>query len=183
MRSRRTERGLDVTELGLGAAQVGSDWPVSVLAGGYDRVWDGLVAFLDEPRWPNAPPCSAGPPPISIVLDSAAARPGTKGNAMRFARLGPVGAEFPVLQHEDVSYDLRTLTADIDGDFLADDGLGRAQASLAERSTSNGLEDVDGAARRRADRAPRQDRLHRPQLPRPRGGDRARRSRPSPSCS
>jgi 2-keto-4-pentenoate hydratase/2-oxohepta-3-ene-1,7-dioic acid hydratase in catechol pathway len=61
---------------------------------------------------------------------------------MRFARLGPVGAEFPVLQHEDVSYDLRTLTADLDGDFLADDGLGRAQASLADGRLER-VENVD----------------------------------------
>jgi L-fuconolactonase len=26
----------------------GSDWPVSVLAGGYDRVWDGLAPIFDE---------------------------------------------------------------------------------------------------------------------------------------
>ena len=61
---------------------------------------------------------------------------------MRFARLGPVGAEFPVLQHEDASYDLRTLTADLDADFLADDGLGRAQASLADGRLER-VENVD----------------------------------------
>ena len=26
----------------------GSDWPISVLAGGYDRVWDGLAPILDD---------------------------------------------------------------------------------------------------------------------------------------
>ena len=61
---------------------------------------------------------------------------------MRFARLGPVGAEFPVLQQEDVSYDLRTLTAELDGDFLADDGLGRARAALAAGELER-VEDVD----------------------------------------
>jgi 2-keto-4-pentenoate hydratase/2-oxohepta-3-ene-1,7-dioic acid hydratase in catechol pathway len=61
---------------------------------------------------------------------------------MRFARLGPVGAEFPVLQHEDASYDLRTLTAELDGDFLADDGLGRARAALAAGSLEL-VEDVE----------------------------------------
>ena len=42
----------------------GSDWPVSVLAGGYDRVWDGLADLPRRSTAPNAPPCSAGPPPI-----------------------------------------------------------------------------------------------------------------------
>ena len=61
---------------------------------------------------------------------------------MRFARLGPVGAEFPVLQHEGSSYDLRTLTAELDGDFLADDGLGRARAAL-EAGSLELVDDVD----------------------------------------
>ena len=26
----------------------GGDWPISVLSGGYDRVWDGLIELLDE---------------------------------------------------------------------------------------------------------------------------------------
>jgi 2-keto-4-pentenoate hydratase/2-oxohepta-3-ene-1,7-dioic acid hydratase in catechol pathway len=47
-----------------------------------------------------------------------------------------------VLQHEDVSYDLRTLTAELDGDFLADDGLGRARASLADGRLER-VENVD----------------------------------------
>ena len=50
---------------------------------------------------------------------------------MNLARLGPVGAEFPVIQQDGVSYDLRTLTADLDGAFLADDGVGRARAAIA----------------------------------------------------
>jgi 2-keto-4-pentenoate hydratase/2-oxohepta-3-ene-1,7-dioic acid hydratase in catechol pathway len=50
---------------------------------------------------------------------------------MNLARLGPVGAEFPVIQQDGVSYDLRTLTAELDGAFLADDGVGRARAALA----------------------------------------------------
>jgi 2-keto-4-pentenoate hydratase/2-oxohepta-3-ene-1,7-dioic acid hydratase in catechol pathway len=48
------------------------------------------------------------------------------------ARLGPAGAEIPVLQRNGVSYDLRTLTNDIDGAFLADDGISRALAALGD---------------------------------------------------
>jgi 2-keto-4-pentenoate hydratase/2-oxohepta-3-ene-1,7-dioic acid hydratase in catechol pathway len=50
---------------------------------------------------------------------------------MSFARLGDAGSEIPVLQSEGVSYDLRSLTADIDGAFLADAGLARARAAFA----------------------------------------------------
>lgn len=46
---------------------------------------------------------------------------------MFFARLGAPGSEVPVLQMDGVSYDLRGLTADIDGAFLARSGLARAR--------------------------------------------------------
>jgi 2-keto-4-pentenoate hydratase/2-oxohepta-3-ene-1,7-dioic acid hydratase in catechol pathway len=49
----------------------------------------------------------------------------------RFARLGDAGAEIPVIQWAGSSHDLRSLTGDIDGPFLAGDGLERAQAALA----------------------------------------------------
>jgi len=45
------------------------------------------------------------------------------------ARLGEAGSEIPVLQVDGVSFDLRPLTADIDGSFLATDGIGRARAA------------------------------------------------------
>ena len=48
-----------------------------------------------------------------------------------FARLGPIGSEIPVLQQNGVSYDLRPLTADIDGAFFGSGGLARARAALA----------------------------------------------------
>lgn len=48
---------------------------------------------------------------------------------MTFARLGSPGAEIPVLQRDGRSYDLRGITADIDGAFLAADGLHRARAA------------------------------------------------------
>ncbi|GLI27754.1 2-hydroxyhepta-2,4-diene-1,7-dioate isomerase [Agromyces rhizosphaerae] len=49
---------------------------------------------------------------------------------MNIARLGNPGEEIPVLQHDGVSYDLRGLTADIDGAFLAGGGIARAGAAL-----------------------------------------------------
>lgn len=49
---------------------------------------------------------------------------------MKFARLGSVGHEIPVLVTETASYDLRGLTADIDGDFLSS-GTVAARDALA----------------------------------------------------
>jgi 2-keto-4-pentenoate hydratase/2-oxohepta-3-ene-1,7-dioic acid hydratase in catechol pathway len=49
---------------------------------------------------------------------------------MSFARLGDAGSEIPVLQSGGVSYDLRSLTGDIDGAFLADAGFARAKTAL-----------------------------------------------------
>ena len=46
-----------------------------------------------------------------------------------FARLGDPGSEIPVLQREGVSYDLRSLTPEIDAAFLASGGLDRARAA------------------------------------------------------
>jgi len=50
---------------------------------------------------------------------------------VKFARLGPIGHETPVLVDGDTSYDLRPVTADIDGAFLAGGGPARAAAALA----------------------------------------------------
>ncbi|UOQ89615.1 fumarylacetoacetate hydrolase family protein [Agromyces endophyticus] len=49
---------------------------------------------------------------------------------MRFARLGPVGTEIPVLLDGDRVLDLRPVTGDVDGEFLAG-GVERAAAALA----------------------------------------------------
>lgn len=49
---------------------------------------------------------------------------------MRFVRLGPLGGETPAVLAGDDVYDLRPLTADIDGGFLASDGIARARAAL-----------------------------------------------------
>lgn len=51
---------------------------------------------------------------------------------MRFARLGPAGAERPVVHDHGTTYDLSGLTADIDGAFWAGDGPARVRRALAE---------------------------------------------------
>ncbi len=50
---------------------------------------------------------------------------------MRFLRVGPLGQERPVLATDDDHYyDLRPVTADIDAQFLAEDGLNRAERAF-----------------------------------------------------
>lgn len=49
---------------------------------------------------------------------------------MTFARLGPVGSEIPVIQREGRSFDLRSITNDIDGAFLAGGGIPAARSAL-----------------------------------------------------
>lgn len=51
---------------------------------------------------------------------------------MHFRRLGPLGAEIPVVAIDGTVYDLRPLTADIDGPFLENDPIGTVQRALAE---------------------------------------------------
>ncbi|HEV7186875.1 MAG TPA: fumarylacetoacetate hydrolase family protein [Blastococcus sp.] len=51
---------------------------------------------------------------------------------MRLARLGEPGAERPVLLHGARTLDLSGVTADIDGEFLAGDGIERARRALSE---------------------------------------------------
>jgi 2,4-diketo-3-deoxy-L-fuconate hydrolase len=46
-------------------------------------------------------------------------------------RLGPAGAEIPVLEIDGHSFDLRPLTADIDGGFLAGGGIERARRAAS----------------------------------------------------
>ncbi|MFE7405205.1 fumarylacetoacetate hydrolase family protein [Isoptericola sp. NPDC057559] len=56
---------------------------------------------------------------------------------MQLLRLGPVGQEIPAVTHDGVTYDLRPVTAgipgshDVDGAFLAADGIARTRAALA----------------------------------------------------
>lgn len=49
---------------------------------------------------------------------------------MEFMRLGELGSDLPVVRHNDTYYRLDGLTADIDGAFLAQDGIARSEAAL-----------------------------------------------------
>ncbi|REJ07221.1 FAA hydrolase family protein [Microbacterium bovistercoris] len=49
---------------------------------------------------------------------------------MKFARLGEAGSETPVVIDGDRTFDLRPVTSDVNGDFLADDPVGRTRAAL-----------------------------------------------------
>lgn len=49
---------------------------------------------------------------------------------MKFARLGSLGAEIPVVITEDAAFDLAALTREIDGSFLESDGIERVRAAL-----------------------------------------------------
>lgn len=60
---------------------------------------------------------------------------------MKFARLGEPGSEIPVVLDGDRHLDLRPLTSDVDGRFLADDPVGRTTAAIA----AGLLPVVDGA--------------------------------------
>jgi len=51
---------------------------------------------------------------------------------MKFARLGPLGTERPVVVHEALTYDLTGITGDIDGAFLASGGPERARRALTD---------------------------------------------------
>jgi len=60
---------------------------------------------------------------------------------MKFARLGDPGHEIPVVLDGDRHLDLRPLTSDIAGDFLAGDPVGRTTAAIA----AGELPELDGA--------------------------------------
>ena len=60
---------------------------------------------------------------------------------MRFARLGPADGETPVVFAGDTAYDLRSITPDIDGAFLAGGGVDQVRAALE----SGALPVLDGA--------------------------------------
>ncbi|WP_433203305.1 fumarylacetoacetate hydrolase family protein [Nocardia sp. CA-107356] len=51
---------------------------------------------------------------------------------MKLQRIGAVGAERPVVVDGDQTYDLSTLTPDIDGAFLAADGISKTAAALSQ---------------------------------------------------
>lgn len=62
---------------------------------------------------------------------------------MRFLRLGPLGQEIPALRDESgVVRDLRSMTNDIDGAFLASGGIARAKAALATLPILDGADEL-----------------------------------------
>jgi len=63
---------------------------------------------------------------------------------MRLLRVGEPGRERPVVQHDDdgVAFDLSTITADIDGRFLADGGIQRIRDAIDADALSR--VDIDG---------------------------------------
>ncbi|WP_394551565.1 fumarylacetoacetate hydrolase family protein [Agromyces sp. MMS24-JH15] len=60
---------------------------------------------------------------------------------MRIARLGPRGAEVPVVLHDDRAHDLRGIAPDVDGAFLGGGGLDRVRDALA----AGDLPELEGA--------------------------------------
>ncbi|MFD7026263.1 fumarylacetoacetate hydrolase family protein [Promicromonospora sukumoe] len=65
---------------------------------------------------------------------------------MHLLRLGPAGQEIPAVTSDGVTYDLRPLTADVDGTFLAADGVARTRAALAAGELTV-LDGADGLRR------------------------------------
>ena len=61
---------------------------------------------------------------------------------MKFARLGPIGSETPVVLHDDSYFDISSITSDVDGAFLSSDGVERVRTAVADGS----LPELDGAA-------------------------------------
>ncbi len=61
---------------------------------------------------------------------------------MKFARLGESGSEIPVVIDGDRTFDLRPVTSDVNGEFLADDPVGRTRAAL-EAGTLSAVADAE----------------------------------------
>ena len=61
---------------------------------------------------------------------------------MKFARLGPIGGERPVVLADDRVFDIGGLTADLDGAFFASGGIDRVASALDAGS----LPELEGAA-------------------------------------
>lgn len=63
---------------------------------------------------------------------------------LRIGRLGPVGEEIPVVEFANTVFDARPVTADIDGDFLAGDGI----EELAAVVSAGSLDEIEADGRR-----------------------------------
>jgi 2-keto-4-pentenoate hydratase/2-oxohepta-3-ene-1,7-dioic acid hydratase in catechol pathway len=61
---------------------------------------------------------------------------------VQFLRLGPVGDERPAVRTDGITYDLLPITPDVDGAFLANDGVARVRAAL-EAGELEVLDDAD----------------------------------------
>lgn len=61
---------------------------------------------------------------------------------MELLRLGEIGAEIPAVRHDGVVRDLRPVTTDIDGDFLAADGVARVREALPTLPVLEGADDL-----------------------------------------
>jgi 2,4-didehydro-3-deoxy-L-rhamnonate hydrolase len=75
------------------------------------------------------PPTPTRPQPLVEAMSSPTGN--GSGAPLRFMRLGPLGSERPVVSQGETSYDLSPLCDDIDGSFLADDGITRARGAVA----------------------------------------------------
>src|SRR5690606_14663643 len=53
---------------------------------------------------------------------------------MKLARLGSLGSEIPVVITDEATFDLRSITHDIDGAFFESGGIAAVTAALASRS-------------------------------------------------
>lgn len=61
---------------------------------------------------------------------------------MELLRLGELGDEIPAVRHDGVTRDLRPLTSDIDGAFLAADGVARTREALESLPVLEGAEEL-----------------------------------------
>ncbi|MFV0426920.1 MAG: fumarylacetoacetate hydrolase family protein [Beutenbergiaceae bacterium] len=64
---------------------------------------------------------------------------------MQFGRIGEAGSEIPIVVHEGQAYDLRPVTADIDGAFLASDPVGTVRTRLRDLEPID-IDDIRRAA-------------------------------------
>ena len=91
---------------------------------------------------------------------------------MQLMRLGATGAERPVVRVDESAYvDVSDAVSDFDEAFFAGDGIERLRALVDERAGS--ARPFGRGTDRRPDRAAAPDPVHRPELQRPRRGDRA----------
>jgi 2,4-diketo-3-deoxy-L-fuconate hydrolase len=61
---------------------------------------------------------------------------------MELLRLGAIGEEIPAVRHDGVTRDLRSLTDDIDGAFLAADGVARVREAIETLPVLEGADDL-----------------------------------------